>query len=181
MWIFKILILPLGFAGSEDKKKMLFFNKILFICTLFLGQSKETCIRILPNNSEPYWKTSLKKSRFRIFAQNHLGMSPPLHIDDISWPNISSELVNEEVLFEDNQYVTIEEINSDGDDYDPVSSKNIGNIGDYWRNIPISITEIHSYASWMSKCKMIPSVRTFQFNNTMHIDYYMFQVIFRLL
>ena len=160
---------------------MLFFNKILFICTLFLGQSKETCIRILPNNSEPYWKTSLKKSRFRIFAQNHLGMSPPLHIDDISWPNISSELINEEVLFEDNQYVTIEEIFSDGDDYDPGSSKNIGNIGDYWRNIPISITEIHSYASWMRKCKMIPSVRTFQFNNTMHIDYYMFQVIFRLL
>ena len=77
---------------------------------IVLGQSKEPYIKIIPNNNayHHYWSntsTSLKKSRFRIFAQNHLGMSPPLRVDDVSWPNISSEFVNEEevLLFEDSK------------------------------------------------------------------------------
>ena len=77
-----------------------------------------------------------------------------------------------------NQYVTIEELFSDGDD-DPGSDGLLINSSKSWRNIPISITKIHSH-SWMKKYEMIPSVRTFQFNNSMHIDYYMFRVIFRL-
>ena len=66
---------------------------------ILLGQSKKTYIKI-PNNA--YWRSL--KSRFRIFAQNHLGMSLPLYVDNVSWPNISSEFVNEEEeLFEDSK------------------------------------------------------------------------------